>query len=163
MEGALRVSEMDGREFIRRSPEMAWKETFQPHTSAAETRRREKEARRQRKQGPLKSSPLPSTSTSRPQLVEHYIMNLPDSALEFLDAFTGLYDPMLSDPGFVKAVEEREMPMVHAYCFTREIEADRARVDICEVSPPLNMARTSLMVNFRSEQRDTWDIPSLPL
>ena len=61
-------------------------------------------------------------------------MNLPDSALEFLDAFIGLYDHMLSEPGFREAVKQKGMPMVHVYCFTREIEPDRAESDICQVS-----------------------------
>lgn len=137
MEAALRVTEMDGREFIRQSPKTTWTEPFEPYTSPAEMKRREKEARRRREQGLPPASPSVTVcSRSETQLVDHYIMNLPDSALEFLDAFTGLYDPLTAEPGFVEAVEKRGLPMVHIYCFTREFEPDKAQTDVCEVRHP---------------------------
>lgn len=55
-------------------------------------------------------------------------MNLPDSAIEFLDAFRGI----LSSVEGSTAIYDT-MPMVHCYCFTREMEADKAEVDIRQV------------------------------
>ncbi len=153
---------MDGREFIRRSPSLVWTDPFEAYTSPTQIKKREKEARKRREQGLSRPTMTSNSSESspEPQLVEHYLMNLPDSALEFLDAFIGLYDPMLCTPGFVQALEKKGMPVIHAYCFTREIESDKAEIDICEVSVSsccfLNKADVR-----RSEHLAIWDIPSL--
>ena len=151
MEETLRVTEMDGREFIRRSPEIAWRDPFKAYTSPAELKRRDKETRQRQKQSALEKtlvseiSPIRSVITHDlpPQLIEHFVMNLPDSALEFLDAFTGLYDNLISDPRFATAVEDKGMPMVHVYCFTREVEFDRAQSDICQVR------ESPIMIRYR--------------
>ncbi|GAA5871834.1 hypothetical protein JCM3774_000314 [Rhodotorula dairenensis] len=68
------------------------------------------------------------------RLPNHYIMNLPASALTFLDAFRGLYRPLYDQVGedeAKKAIEEAGgLPIVHCYCFTKEIEG--AVEDICQ-------------------------------
>ena len=151
----MRVSEMDGREFIRRSPEIAWRDPFKAYTSSAELKRRVKDTRQRQKHGTLGNTLLSEVSPIHPvithelppQLVEHYVMNLPDSALEFLDAFIGLYNELMSDSRFASAVDEKGMPMVHVYCFTREIEPDRARSDICQVRD-LDMVRYWTRANY---------------
>jgi tRNA (guanine37-N1)-methyltransferase len=116
-----------------------------------------------------RDSPSASTSTATvsgltPRLPAHYIMNLPDSALTFLDAFASSYVPLLSEPSFISQYPDTQsevrgtaaeidvtsgpehgsaddkrfsavpMPMVHVYCFTRELEYPGAEVDICQVS-----------------------------
>jgi tRNA (guanine37-N1)-methyltransferase len=65
------------------------------------------------------------------QQIDHFVLNLPDSALTFLDAFPGSYAPLLSQPGYDRA--HAKMPMVHVYCFTRELEPGKAEEDICSV------------------------------
>ncbi|KAM0793030.1 hypothetical protein ACM66B_000521 [Microbotryomycetes sp. NB124-2] len=74
---------------------------------------------------------LPQTQR---RLVDHFVMNLPASAIEFLDAFRGLYVPLYEmDPLSKQVVEERgqdKLPMVHCYCFTKDVE--HAEQDICE-------------------------------
>lgn len=50
-----------------------------------------------------------------PQFVHHFVMNLPDSALEFLNEYRGIYrkHPLIKEsPGF-------ELPFVHVYCFEK--------------------------------------------
>ena len=42
-------------------------------------------------------------------------MNLPASAIEFLDAFNGAFD---------QAVWKGQMPYVHCYCFQRKDESN---------------------------------------
>lgn len=68
----------------------------------------------------------------RPQEVDHFVLNLPDSALTFLDAFRGCCAPLLGQPGYDRT--KAKMAMVHVYCFTRELEAAKAEQDICAVS-----------------------------
>ncbi|BGP21883.1 tRNA(m(1)G37)methyltransferase [Rhodotorula toruloides] len=80
------------------------------------------------------SDSAPSKLAGRPRrLPNHYIMNLPASALTFLDAFNGLFRPLYDLVGeevVKRAVEEAGgLPIVHCYCFTKEVE--EAEKDIC--------------------------------
>ncbi|GAA5842317.1 hypothetical protein JCM9279_005343 [Rhodotorula babjevae] len=81
-------------------------------------------------------SPPPTSAPDKPlrRLPNHYIMNLPASALTFLDAFRGLYRPLydlIGEKEAQKAIEEAGgLPVVHCYCFTKEIE--QAEQDICQ-------------------------------
>lgn len=59
-------------------------------------------------------------------------MNLPDSALEFLDAFRGILTPHGEVKGRLDGVYST-MPMVHCYCFTRELDLPKAEADIQQV------------------------------
>jgi tRNA (guanine37-N1)-methyltransferase len=82
------------------------------------------------------AEPTPSTEPA-PQQVAHFVMNLPDSALTFLDAYRGSYvalEDKLSAGDLASQANAREtinMPMVHVYCFTREMERANAERDIC--------------------------------
>ena len=60
-------------------------------------------------------------------------MNLPNSAIEFLDAYRGLYRELYAQHGeeAKEAVKQVGLPIVHCYCFTKDIEG--AEKDICEV------------------------------
>jgi tRNA (guanine37-N1)-methyltransferase len=60
-------------------------------------------------------------------------MNLPGSALEFLDAYAGCYAPLEQEPDF-PGQDQIEMPLVHVHCFTKEIEPEKGERDILEVS-----------------------------
>jgi hypothetical protein len=74
-------------------------------------------------------------------------MNLPDSALTFLDAFRGI----LSDPELREAYANK-LPMVHCHCFTRELELEAAKKDIFAVRDLLNRS-PSYLTHARSEPR----------
>ncbi|GAA5890159.1 hypothetical protein JCM8208_002720 [Rhodotorula glutinis] len=80
------------------------------------------------------SSPAPAPAKPLRRLPNHYIMNLPASALTFLDAFRGLYRPLYDLVGEAEAQraidEAGGLPVVHCYCFTKEIE--KAEEDICQ-------------------------------
>ena len=59
-------------------------------------------------------------------------MNLPDSAITFLDAFRGIFAPSSGSVNDLQALYD-VMPMVHCHCFTRELDRDAAERDIRQV------------------------------
>lgn len=62
-------------------------------------------------------------------------MNLPDTAILFLDAFRGVLSPENAGERDLSGLyAEGTMPMVHCHCFTRELEPEKAEVDIRQVS-----------------------------
>lgn len=61
--------------------------------------------------------------------IAHFVMNLPDSAITFLDAFRGLLVASEHPACNLMDIYER-MPMVHCHCFTREMEREGAERDI---------------------------------
>jgi tRNA (guanine37-N1)-methyltransferase len=60
-------------------------------------------------------------------------MNLPDSAITFLDSFRGMLAPSSSESIADLQALYDVMPMVHCYCFTRELEQEAAERDIRQV------------------------------
>jgi tRNA (guanine37-N1)-methyltransferase len=64
------------------------------------------------------------------QTVSHFVMNLPDSAIDFLDAFRGVLSESANERDLNG--NNANMPMVHCHCFTRELQPDRAEADIIQ-------------------------------
>lgn len=142
----MRISNDDGRAFIRRAPLEIWKRPFTPLPPPATILRKlEKEKRRAREAAKAGEATTESTKSSTedpnqtvlpeqpsPRHISHFVMNLPGSALEFLDAYAGSYAPLLQEPDF-PGKENIEMPLVHVHCFTKEIEPGKGEVDILEV------------------------------
>jgi tRNA (guanine37-N1)-methyltransferase len=58
-------------------------------------------------------------------------MNLPDSAITFLDAFRGIYRNESSDNDVTHHVHR--LPMIHCHCFTRQLDQESAEGDIRKV------------------------------
>lgn len=135
---------MDGREFIKYAPLSVWQKPFPPVVLPISRKQRDKAARAARSLSrPIDPTPVdapgePSTDISEPeekQQVDHFVMNLPDSALTFLDAYRGSYlalEEQGASEGYTK--ETAKMPVVHVYCFTREMDIEGAGRDICQVS-----------------------------
>ncbi|EPX73835.1 tRNA methyltransferase Trm5 [Schizosaccharomyces octosporus yFS286] len=97
----------DGREFIRSATEELLEFSKQGTIALPPPKKLAK--------GNLKDNT--SSSSKRdihiPPVFSHYVMNLPGSALEFLDAFNGCYE------GKEHLFENRSLPKVHVHCFSR--------------------------------------------
>ncbi|WWC92870.1 uncharacterized protein L201_007832 [Kwoniella dendrophila CBS 6074] len=72
-----------------------------------------------------------------PKLIQHFIMNLPDSALTFLHSYNNCFKPLLEEKDFTdkygseaEHLKDEELALIHVYCFTREIEFEKAQIDI---------------------------------
>ncbi|GAA5955353.1 hypothetical protein JCM3765_003289 [Sporobolomyces pararoseus] len=141
VESTVRTANEDARNFIRSSVLAVWETpfpTYVPPLSNKERNRRNREARGLvASSTPSTSAPTPSTSEPAPpspprRLINHFVMNLPASAIEFLDAYRGLYRELYSKHGDEARQEVKRvgLPVVHCYCFTKDIEG--AEKDICE-------------------------------
>ncbi|TKA76009.1 hypothetical protein B0A55_06678 [Friedmanniomyces simplex] len=65
----------------------------------------------------------------QPRTFQHFVLNLPASALTFLPSFIGLYPAALRS----ELPEYFEMPLVHVYCFSTKSDDNVAEgVQICE-------------------------------
>lgn len=113
----VRPFNLDGREFIRRSPRLLldWANSVQ---SIQKTR-----LVKRRKVDPATKKDIPSRTTevtkvAIPRYISNYVMNLPDTALTFLNEFIGLY----SDPAVKQAVEKVDgfrTPTINVHCFEK--------------------------------------------
>lgn len=129
VEARLRTSCSDARKFIQRAPLEAWTNPF-PRSEATTAREKALEGRKRKAQLEAMGLKEFPKEDPKPQTIDHFVMNLPDSALEFLDAYAGSYKPLLEVEGYDRSAVK--MPLVHVHCFTRELEFDGAQRDICE-------------------------------
>lgn len=115
----VRASEEDGREFIQTVALRVLRDPFPGFTPAPSRTAKKKEDRSQ----PLVTTQLPLPPVRK--RISHFVMNLPDSAIQFLDAFRGIF----SNPELREIYDT--MPMVHCHCFTREVaDPKKAEADI---------------------------------
>lgn len=137
----LRVYSEDGRAFIRSSIKRAFEQPFPPSSEKKPSKRRQQRDERRSRQDKMRDrdskeeSPNASERSDRNR-IGHFVMNLPDSAIEFLDAYRGLFKA--EDQGLIKVYDT--MPLVHCYCFTRFLEPREAERDIRKVRARLVLA-----------------------
>lgn len=96
----------DGREFIRRSAQRL--AAFRKASPAIDVPIRKR------------GKAIKAESVVVPAYYSHYVMNLPDSAITFLDGFIGLYadkDLRSATYGSDDALAAKLLPMVHVYAF----------------------------------------------
>ncbi|KIM47474.1 hypothetical protein M413DRAFT_15695 [Hebeloma cylindrosporum] len=128
----VRVTCEDGRDFIRASVSRVYDSPFPAYTGIKPSRVQEEKERKRLQKLAAQGKPIPTPApieNSKPprQRIAHFVMNLPDSAIQFLDAFRGLLN---DHEGRDLAGIYGEMPMVHCHCFTRELEPEKAELDI---------------------------------
>ena len=135
----MKPSEEDGRDFIKTAARRVWGNPF-PEFTPKLSKSQAKKEKRVLATGESRSTtltPAPERESSAPvpqpklrRQISHFVMNLPDSAIEFLDAFRGI----LAEPELRKGYAGR-MPMVHCHCFTKEVDDQtRAETNIKQVS-----------------------------
>ncbi|CAA7264835.1 unnamed protein product [Cyclocybe aegerita] len=127
----VRVSCEDGRDFIRASVSRVFDEPFLAYTGPKPSRMQEERERKRLQKLAAEGKPVPVSDpveNGKPprRAIAHFVMNLPDSAITFLDAFRGI----LADDSRNLSGEYEQMPMVHCHCFTRELDIARAEEDI---------------------------------
>jgi tRNA (guanine37-N1)-methyltransferase len=126
----VRVACEDGREFIRAAAQRALDWPFPGYTGPPLSKGQQARAKRKlgnRHDHRDHNNPPPE----KRRRISHFVMNLPDSAITFLDAFHGIF---ASSPELSGVYGEGIMPMVHCHCFTREMQREKAEVDIRQVS-----------------------------
>ena len=110
-----------------------------------------------RKRTSSHSPPPPALPLRR--RISHFVMNLPDSAITFLDAYRGIFSPGSVGGRDISGEYDNSMPMIHCHCFTRELEPHKAEADIRMVRIIIygGSAYMGLILLIRGSRR-SWDI-----
>jgi tRNA G37 N-methylase Trm5 len=115
---------MDGRHFIPWAAKELLKNKPLTVTLYPKARRPDTGPEKEKKPAP------PPEVYERPQVFDHYVMNLPGSAIEFLDAFRGVY---AGHENLFAPHTDKPLPLVHVYCFSGHSENEHDdHVDICQ-------------------------------
>ncbi|KAL1955733.1 hypothetical protein VTO42DRAFT_8131 [Malbranchea cinnamomea] len=135
----VKAFNMDGRDFIpwatkelyTRPPKtvkMQGDEVIRDPRPGSPNRMSEADKRQKRPDKQKKNQPI-VTYTS-PRTFDHYVMNLPATAIEFLPAFIGVY---AGQEHLFEPHTDRKLPLIHVYCFSTNSDDCVAEIkDICE-------------------------------
>lgn len=109
---------LDGRQFIRQSPSLLlkWKqesEVIEKHKTF-KRRRVDPQSKEVSTEKILETKQVPI-----PRHISHFVMNLPDSALTFLNEFIGLYSQNLEVEKMVSEDPSFTLPIINVHCFEK--------------------------------------------
>lgn len=109
---------LDGREFIRESPKLLeeWVKS-EGHVEKRKTIKRRKVDPETSEKTTVREVEV--TNVKIPKYISHYVMNLPDSAITFLDEFIGLYSKYPEVEELVKSAEDFKLPIINVHCFEK--------------------------------------------
>jgi len=113
------------------------------------------------------SNATPPPPAAPKRRIDRFVMNLPGTALEFLDTFKEAFAALASkvDQHELEKVYDM-MPMVHVHCFTRELEEDRAREDIIKVRRFFRQLILEILtcgLYYHSEPKQHWGTPFMKM
>lgn len=137
----------DGRAFIRNSIKLCWQQPFDGtpvseidrKTLLSSTTSKQRAKKEHARMNLIKAIPGSAPMECGPprRLIDHFVMNLPATAIEFLDAFRGAYKDIAGEEleqEFERRLKtegkETVFPMVHVHCFTKDLEEPYK--DICQ-------------------------------
>lgn len=128
VQGFVQAFNQEGREFIQSSARLLL--DSDPVTVEIKSNARRDKKRKEGDNAKTDRSQPPPEKYTRPTIVGHYVMNLPATAIEFLDAFSGLY---AGKESHFTPHTSQELPMVHVYCFSGHSEDELDdHIDVCQ-------------------------------
>ena len=149
----VRVFCEDGREFIDKVVARALDEPFPAYVALSKRSRKRKEQALDHAAPDVVKTVI--TDSDR-KLISHFVMNLPDSAIQFLDAFRGIFSRPVQGGRDLRGLYDI-MPMIHCHCFTRELDPDMARMDIQKVCLSLaSLSTLPFLIPLDSAWKRSW-------
>ncbi|RMZ13880.1 hypothetical protein D0860_02337 [Hortaea werneckii] len=142
----VRPSNEDGRTFIRTATAQLAETEHQVDITSKPNR----------KDGPGAKPQVLKTLT-QPKTFQHFVLNLPASALTFLPSFVGLYPPSVRK----LLPQDFNLPLVHVYCFsTKSDDNVEEGVKICaEISGHLGFDMKPGKIDADGEGAvEVWDV-----
>ncbi|KAF8948513.1 tRNA(m(1)G37)methyltransferase [Haplosporangium gracile] len=125
----LHIYNLDGREFIRKAVEDLEKSGYQTPVAVPTVPKGKKGAAVPKPEipapEPIPAPIVPATPSHKFKTFDHFVMNLPATAIEFLDAFRGLFkgrEEQIPEPKI-------QLPMIHCHCFSK---SDKPEDDVRE-------------------------------
>jgi len=144
----LKAFNEDGRSFIRTSAQKLIVDDLQIDISPVpKVRRRSRGAH-----SPERVPPSQRMYLSQPKTFQHYVMNLPATAITFLDAFVGLYK---GHEDLFGPNTGTKLPMIHVHCFSTKSDDNKPeRIKICrEISNHIGYT-----IRPEDEEVEIWDV-----
>lgn len=124
----------DGWKFIQTIAKRVHDDPLPPFTGPALSRTQQDKEKRRARVLQQTTDVLPKADSQHRKCINHFVMNLPDTAILFLGAFRGILAPD-KDPDMSGMYGV--MPMIHCHCFTRELDPQKAEMDIRQVGSML--------------------------
>lgn len=105
---------------------------------------------------PTASAVKPTATLTSPKTFNHYILNLPASAITFLPSFIGLY---AGREKLFAPITDVKLPILHVHCFSTKSDDNKAEeVKICkEVSEQLGYEMRPGDIETEGEVQ-VWDV-----